>query len=237
MSRHVILGVAPVAALLSFSVAHAADLSIPYNPPAAVAAFDWTGPYAGASVGIDAGTDHDDFAPRPPAADTFGLTGFNAGVYGGWNWQQGDLVYGVEGDLNWTNLSGSHEFSAFDGDVTGTLKLTTDWQGSLVGRAGYVMDGFLFYGLAGFTAAHATLSATGLSLEEPFNVSDSKTHLGGTIGVGAEYALTESLIARGELRYTSFANQTYDMGADLDASSTNARWDQLTASVGLGMKF
>jgi outer membrane immunogenic protein len=77
----------------------------------------WSGMYGGVHVGsIEAWWDD-------------GLVG---GVQLGKNWQTGNIVYGIEGDLS---LSGADSI---------------DWTGSLRGRLGYLLSpGILLYGTAG----------------------------------------------------------------------------------------
>ena len=212
--KAVVMAIVGLVALSSPAVS--ADITIP--PPAP--ATDWSGPYVGAHLGIDAATDTDNLGPTPAGttADTFGLNGFVAGVYGGENWQDGQFVYGVEGDLDATNLTGSHPFADAIDIVTGTMTLSTDWQGFLKGRVGYLFDGSLVYLTGGLAVAHATVSVRGDdgSLDpSAFSASASATHFGGTIGAGVELALTDSLRARDAMPRLHSAlkcAQTYDFG-------------------------
>jgi len=231
------LACALVGALAFAGAAPAADLPVPVAPLAP----DWSGPYAGVHVGGGTGTDHDDLTPFPAGAtaDTFTLSGLIGGVYGGMNWQQGQFVYGLDGALDLTSLAGSHDFDVFSGLVTGTMKLNTDLQGSLKARVGVlVTDRVLLYGAAGLAAAHATVSVSGFddSIPAPFSATQSQVHIGGVVGLGAEVALTDQLVARGEVDYTSFGAQTYNFGLD-QFSPTSVRWDQVTGTVGLGIRF
>ena len=96
----------------------AADLSA---RPAPVILPDWTGGYVGLTAGIDWGS----YDPRTAAAnDTYfgpaaniaaveaaGVqsikpTGFATGVEGGYNWQSGHFLFGLEGDVEAVHLNG-----------------------------------------------------------------------------------------------------------------------------------
>ena len=237
------LAVAPVvvAALALAGSARGGSLPMPNFPTD----FAWGGPYVGlhfcGNVPCSVGTDYDNLTPFPGGltADTFALSGLLAGVYGGFNWQQGQYVLGLDGEVDWTNLTGSQDFSVFGGLVAGTMKLSSDWQGSLKGRAGVlVTNALLLYGTAGVTAAHATVDVSGVDASGPgpFSASQSQLHLGGTLGLGAELALTHDILVRGEVDYTSFAAQTYNFGL-AQFSPTSVRWDQVTGTIGLGVKF
>jgi outer membrane immunogenic protein len=251
-----ILAIAPVviAALAASGAARGDDPSwLSYFNPSGLSNtalpttpdFAFNGPYLGihfcGDVPCAVGTDHDNLTPFPSGqnADTFGLSGLTGGVYGGVNWQQGRYVLGLDGSVDWTSLGGAQDFSVFNGLVTGTMALSSDWQGSLKARAGVLVTNWLLlYGAAGVTAAHATVDVSGVdnSGPGPFSASRSQVHLGGTIGLGAEFALTDHVVARTEVDYTSFAPQTYDFGLS-QFSPTSVRWDQLTGTVGLAFRF
>ena len=77
----------------------------------------WTGLYGGVHLGN---------------ADTGGDDGLVGGVQIGKNWQSGQIIYGLEGDIS---------FSGADG---------IDWMGTVRGRLGYLLSpSILAYGTAG----------------------------------------------------------------------------------------
>ncbi|MDR3471764.1 MAG: outer membrane beta-barrel protein [Devosia sp.] len=250
-----ILAIAPVAMALAAAGAVRADdpswlsyFGVPGASNTALTStpdFAFSGPYIGVhfcgNVPCVVGTDSDNLTPVPAgrSADSFGLSGLTGGVYGGVDWQQGRYVLGLDGSVDWTSLRGAQDFSVFSGLVTGTMALKSDWQGSLKARAGVlVTDWLLLYGTAGVTAAYATVDVSGVdnSGPGPFSASQSHVHIGGTVGLGAEFALTDHLVARTEVDYTSFAPQTYDFGLG-QFSPTSVHWDQLTGTVGLAVRF
>lgn len=233
--RGLVVLVAALGVALGAAQAAAADLPIPQPAAAAPPVFDWSGPYVGVGIGGGAGNDHDSLTPSAAlAADAFTLQGWAGDIYAGENWQIDQYVLGVEGDLTYANLSGSHPYE--DSGNNGTLTLTTGWQGSLLGRAGIVEGPALIYATAGATVANATMHALGEFAGEPVDVWTSHTHVGGTIGVGIDYRVTDHLIARGAVKYTAFGPQTYDMG-DSFAAPAPVQWDQTVATVGLAYKF
>src|SRR3954452_13728406 len=93
MSR-ITLGAAAMIVAGSTISAASADLSYGSRAPSTVNqplnAFSWAGPYLGGNLGYSWGSV--DNNPTKPA----GLLG---GVQGGYNWQTGAFVFGVEGDL------------------------------------------------------------------------------------------------------------------------------------------
>ena len=162
----------------------------------------------------------DFFAP----AQKFSVDGFVGGAHAGYNYQINQLVLGAEGDIDYTDLKGSQRFNV-GGASTGTLGLKSDWQGLARLRAGYAIDSLLLYATGGLAVGNAKLSIG------PWD--DSNTHLGWTVGAGAEYAITPNWIGRLEVRYTNFQKKTYDT----PDGQAKTGWDQTTATAGVSYKF
>jgi outer membrane immunogenic protein len=133
---------------------------VPYAPPPLLPCL-WLGPYVGTNVGFQW------------TSNVGGLSssGFIGGIQGGYNWQSGPWVYGVESDFNLSSASGT--FAGY--------QFSNPWFGTLRGRAGYVINNVFLYGTAGLALGISTIARGGLS--------DSSGHLGWTIGAGAEFGL------------------------------------------------
>lgn len=214
------LGVALVSA-----PAFAADV-VYQEPPAPAAPMEiapvatWTGPYAGVSVGygFEGSTD------LPGVGiDTDGWMG---GAFGGYQVQNGSLVYGAEADINYSRLGGTVEDPAGD-----YIESRTTVDGSLRGRLGVtVTEDILLYGTAGLAAERQRISV-GTAAGEIGR--DTNVALGYTVGAGVDARLTDQVFARAEYRYTDYGSETYEIGGtSFDADSKNHR-----VSVGLGVKF
>ena len=172
--------------------------------PVAAPIFTWAGLYVGADVGYAWGKDSGKaynaggvFQGR----DKVSSKGLLGGLYAGYNWQSGALVYGLEADIEAANVRNS--ITAFSGDYV-NARIGT--QGSVRGRIGYAIDRTLLYVTGGVAAASIKTSyqlagAAGLD-------SISKTRFGWTLGAGAEYAITNNIIARAEYRYTDFGKKS-----------------------------
>lgn len=228
---------------LGLGAANAADLApvpvIEAPPP-----FSWTGFYAGVHAGYAWGGQDDNqsnlFDDPPTPADSFDMDGFIGGVHGGYNWQMDQFVFGIEGDIDYTNIKGSEGYAGFVpnfgyDEVEGSLELESNWQASLRLRAGYAVDNFLMYATGGVAFADGKMTSSGYDYDAGVNYSsdDSNTHTGWTIGIGAEYAFTPNWIARAELRYTDFGSKTYE----LLEGPVDSSWDQTAVTVGLSYKF
>jgi outer membrane immunogenic protein len=101
-------------------------------------------------------------------------TASSAAVSPAYKWQNGNFVYGVEGDVNYNGM---------DGDNAG-VESEVRVDGSLRGRLGYaVTPDVLLYGTAGG-------AAQSLKIRDAVG-SDSNTMVGWTAGVGVDVKVTE----------------------------------------------
>jgi outer membrane immunogenic protein len=203
MSRIVLRTVASIAAIWMVS-AQAADLPYgsraPYTVNQPLNAYSWAGPYLGGNIGYSWGSV--DNNPTKPS-------GFEGGVQGGYNWQTGPFVFGVEGDIQATGAD----------DTFAPWKFSNPWFGTLRGRAGYAFSNILFYGTAGL--------AFGELRGETFGLSESHTNAGWTAGVGAEFGLAQNWSAKIEYLYVDLANSNFS----ITGASNGYRFGTVRAGV------
>jgi outer membrane immunogenic protein len=222
----------------SFSLpAMAADLPArmePVAPIAYVPGFSWTGFYLGGELGwiqTDPKYTTGALLLGVPFVITSGSdkNGVTYGILGGYNYQVGQLVLGVEGDFaGWT--VGTIRYTAITGDF---LTAHSKWGGSIRGRLGYAADRALFYvtGGAAFASNETSVPFTGIS------IGGDGTRVGWTIGLGLDYAFTNNWFTGLEYRYSQYVakNFTYPMpilnlgfvGVKQELSS-----NQVTARIG-----
>jgi outer membrane immunogenic protein len=189
--RSYFVAAAVAAAVLSVShPASAADL--PTQMPAAAAPFispvyNWTGFYIGGHMGtaLSHVTASDptglNFAPLG-ASISDDATGFLGGLQFGLNWQTGNLVFGVQGDMSWTSINPSIVDPFF---TTTTLNYKTDWLANATGRVGYAWDNILLYGKGGAAWVHNNVSVTDPTIS--LSATGNATRTGWTAGGGFEY--------------------------------------------------
>ena len=259
MTRKFLLGSVAAGGLLVAALpASAADLrAVPAPAPViapVVPVFSWTGWYIGGNVGGKWGKFSGDVTAAPvtgfPATgggDVFAFdTGFGGGhVVGGgqigFNWQVNQFVFGVEGDLDATNVKRDFALGFAPGGgvfTTGdAFRFKNDWQGSVRGRGGIAFDRFLVYATGGVAWAGVTAEAfyapgsvatpgagggtgigpgtgAGIAVATPGAfASDRHTLVGATIGGGVEFALTDSVSLGVEYRYSDFGHETFNLGA------------------------
>jgi outer membrane immunogenic protein len=193
--------------------AYAADVVSEEPPaPAPVAELpvaSWAGPYAGISAGYG-------FSGHADARDVgtnVKTKGFVGGVFGGYNWQQENFVYGAEADIGYNGTKGS----------SGGIEAKSGLEGSLRARLGYsVTPEILLYGTGGLAAKNQKID-DGIS-------SDSKAMLGWTAGVGTDIKITDNVFGRVEYRYTDYGDK--DFGNVGNVKSKDNR-----VTFGVGMKF
>jgi outer membrane immunogenic protein len=179
MNRIACAAVALVAAIWTSSV-RAADL--PYTVSQPLNAYSWAGPYLGGNIGWDWGS-VDNNPTRP--------SGFVGGVQAGYNFQTGPWVFGIEGDLQATGAS----------DTFAPWKFSNPWFGTVRGRAGYAINNILFYGTAGL--------AFGELNGQTFGLSESHTNAGWTVGLGAEFGLTQNWSAKIEYLFVDLNDSNF----------------------------
>jgi outer membrane immunogenic protein len=183
---------AALATVVISSHAQAADLQRgypQYAPPPPPVAYRWMGPYFGASVGYQWG-DIDNNPAKP--------SGVLGGLQAGYNWQNGNFVFGGEGDINITNAD----------DTFAPWKFSNPWFGTVRARVGVAAwNNVLFYATGGIAFGGLEAERNGLS--------ESRSHLGWTLGGGAEFALNQAWSIKAEYLYLSFAERAYTVtGAD-----------------------
>jgi outer membrane immunogenic protein len=209
--RHITVALLASTALFA-GLAHnasAADMRVPYRPPAPPPApvyFNWSGCYVGGHIG--GVWTHKDWIVRDPRFASFGQSdgshdadGFLGGVQGGCDYQfAGGWVIGIAGDYAWTDARGSHFSPLFPGFINHTK---VDSLASVTGRLGYGWDRFLGYVKGG-----------GAWERDKYDFSNGfligrlhDTRSGWTIGVGGEYAFTNFVTGFIEYNYYDFGNR------------------------------
>ena len=215
----------------------AADLPPPAAPPPRAPAtyvpapapyYNWGGIY----FGVNGGGIFGNSAWNPPAGfgvgtGNFTTTGFLVGGTLGANFQAGAFVFGVEGDLDWDNLSGSTS-GVFCG-ATCTLTTAQNYLGTVRGRVGYAWDRVLFYGTGGgaFGNIKATNSLTG--------GTDNNNKFGWTAGAGIEFAFAQNWTAKAEYLYVSLQNGSCT--ASCGGVAVPVSLNENVARIGVNYKF
>lgn len=157
----------------------------------AAAAYNWTGGYLGGTVGILRGKARWS-VPGVVATPYSSDTGWLAGLTAGYNWQDGNIVYGIEADWAWSNHEAGPMVACGGGCMTGI-----DWLATVRGRVGWASDAMMLYLTGG--AAFGRI-ANRFLIAAP---AVSGTEAGWTLGGGAEFKLDRNWSAKAEYLYVN----------------------------------
>jgi outer membrane immunogenic protein len=207
-----IMGVAPVAVQPQAPAVQGPSLFAPTS------AYSWTGFYAGLQGGYGFGEDETrlNFAGAPlplPVSTRFETDGFVGGAHAGFNTQFGMIVAGIEGDLEFSDVSGQLTLSQASIPVSASASTQFNWQGSIRARVGIALHRTLIYATGGLAYANidnvyaVTLPAPnvlGIAGGTYSETGANKDHWGWTVGGGIEDNFWGNLTARIEYRYTQF---------------------------------
>jgi outer membrane immunogenic protein len=194
-----------------FDSGHSLVPFLPPNPGPSAGPWSWTGLYVGVNYGGGAGqaSQSDNLFDR----GTYNVGGAIAGGTVGYNWQRGSLVYGLEGDM---------DYSSIKGGTSGMLNVTTPpcgafsslgncdtklrWLGTARARVGVGWDRLLPY-VTGGVAVGSLRSSEG-DLQSLLTGSGSVTRAGWTAGAGIEARIDNRWSTKLEYLYVDLGSGT-----------------------------
>jgi outer membrane immunogenic protein len=270
--KSIALATVALGAIVTVGSASAADLPVRTYTKAPVMvdpAYNWSGFYVGATVGGHWSNESVDpvmtdptgfFGPPATGAGiirsfsqtTLHPSGVAGGVEAGYNWQSGQWVVGVEGDVTWLDGTSSRTLTGFPGGTINPADIETNsgsarYLATLRPRVGisfagnralaYVTGGVAFARL-NTTDAYNAIGGTALGV-----VNSGFNRTGWTVGGGIEYAVTHNWSVKAEYLYA-------DLGTATTAAQTfppavtagtfinyNHRYTENLARAGVNYKF
>jgi outer membrane immunogenic protein len=204
MKRVFLAGVGMLALL---GQAAAADLGrrapapYPVKAPMMQAAYNWTGFYIGVNGG--GGWGRSSWDATSASTGGFDVSGGLVGGTVGYNYQYQQVVWGVEGDIDWSNIRGT----SFTNCPAGCETKNT-WLSTARGRLGFAADRWMPYITGG--AAFGNIQAN-----IPGFAGASSTKTGWTLGGGVEVALAGNWTAKAEYLYVDLGS--FDCGLNCGA--------------------
>lgn len=191
-----------------------AAISLPMLTAPALAQ-DFSGIYGGINLSSDR-FDAEDLSYGPGPVDANGL-GF--GVFAGYNWQSGNLVFGPELFLTTHNADGN--------DGSYLLPFSAKRSVGLKARVGYAIGNIMPYVSVGTTRTKVAADHSG------FGWMAEDTAKGSSFSLGADWAVSEQSLMRVEIERTTYNDDFFDWSGDVHDYSL----DRTSVSVGYGFRF
>jgi len=161
-----------------------------YYPPV----YNWTGLYMGVNGGYGWGT-----TDWSALGSSFDVSGGLFGGQVGYNWQFGQFVYGLEGDIDWTDIHGNSFVNGAAGCAANVCTTSNNFLTTARGRVGYAIDRWMPYLTGG-------LAVGNIRTTTPFTAGVDQTNAGWTIGGGLEFALVANWTAKVEYLHVDLGN-------------------------------
>ncbi len=227
MKRVVLAGMGALAMVTMMGAANAADLSrrhaMPAKAPAyVVPGYNWTGFYAGINGGYGFG--HSEWS-NPVGTSGFDIDGGVVGGTLGYNYQVNQIVFGLEGDVDWSGIKGQTSTGIC---VGGTCETSNNWLATARGRIGYAFNRIMPYLTAGAAFGDVKMNLPGIG-------SETDTRAGWTAGAGVEFALTGPWTAKVEYLYADLGKAT--CSAATCGVSTNVDFNTSLVRAGFNYRF
>jgi outer membrane immunogenic protein len=188
---------AAISAVLGVSAASAADMRLkaplaPIAPPCL-----WCGFYIGLNAGGSWDRNDADYiatafgASITSSARTEG-TSFIGGGQAGYNWQFGQFVLGIEGDIAWRHQTNSANMVPFAGTPSDQVNVTNsqNWLATVRPRAGIAFGNLLLYGTGGvaFGEVEHSYQEIRVTTGQARMLADTSTRTGWAAGAGVQWA-------------------------------------------------
>lgn len=216
--------------------ANAADLAArPYTkaPPMMAAIYDWSGFYIGINGG--GGSAHNCWDLVVPAGiipqGCHDSTGGTVGGQIGYRWQATNWVFGLEGQGNWADFSGSNA-TPVGGNPFGGLtdRSRIDSFGLITGQVGYAWNNVLVYVKGGAAVVGDKYDALVIPGGAVF-ASGTETRWGGTVGAGLEIGFAQNWSLGAE--YNHIFLDSHDVA--LSSAGVLAGTERIRQDVDMGL--
>jgi outer membrane immunogenic protein len=219
------------------SSALAVDPSLPPYAAYQMPVWSWTGLYIGADLGYGWSKVDHSVTVNAISVST-NPSGFLGGIHGGYNWQFGQFVAGLETDIAWANITDTTGAVGKVGLVPFAIQAEDKlrWLGTTRARLGLLpAQSLMIYGTVGLAYGGVednVISSIGSSsINSSFAQlsSVSETRFGWAAGAGAEWAMNNNFLIRAEWLH-------YDLGSTTNAFDTATHSGNI-GRAGLSYKF
>ena len=189
-----------------------------YKAPVALPVYNWTGFYIGINGGGGFGRS------RWDSTNSFNTSGGLVGGTVGYNYQFGQGVVGLEGDIDWANINGTTNTACPFG-----CKTSDHWLSTVRGRLGYAADRFMPYVTGGAAFGDIRASTPGFA-------GANNTNAGWTVGAGLEFAIAGNWTAKAEYLYVNLGKLSCGLSCGL-AVTDNVSFTTNIVRAGVNYRF
>lgn len=241
---------------------------LPFVANADQVSTDWSGAYAGVNLGYTSGTNHinsldgisntnynggEGYNPGSFSPQTDHLNGSLGGAQVGYNFQSGNIVYGVEADIQKSDITGKSSSNLYNvpencgcspNTLNSDLKQKVNWFSTIRGQVGYSFNNILLYGTGGLALAGIKTNVSNVYSAYGDNVVDSSlndkhTQVGWTLGAGAKLAVYKNWIIDAQYLHISLNKENshfYDSINSINlVNQNNSDFDVF--KIGIDYKF
>lgn len=195
-----------------------------------------------------------DFAQLAAAGDgSLSPTMFSGSLKGGYSWQFGHLLVGIETSVDSLFIDDERSASATylsapPAGFTLRQQVKADWMATLRPRLGWAQDRWLVYLTGGLAVARVTVETTFTDNFIPATggasgqSSNTDTKFGATVGAGGEYAIDEHWSVAFQYLYTDFGSVSTtalvtNPGSAGNSSTLDSSADLRTHSAMIGVTY
>ncbi len=204
---------------LLFSIqSNATDLSIKDDVSSG---YSWTGAYVGFHAGFGVG-DTDGVINELFVPGVFELTSdyeVNGALYGGqigYNWQNGNLVFGINASYSGSEIDGAQNTcESVLVIITADCDRELEWLATVTGRIGYASGRTMVYAHGGVAWGEidTNIDVNFIGLGPIATLSGSETHTGYVVGLGLQHALSDNLVVGIEYSHIDLGDENHGLSA------------------------
>jgi outer membrane immunogenic protein len=184
----------------------------------------WNGAYVGLNAGVTGGADDISGGGSSDLSTSGGGTmtalGFTGGAVGGYDWQIGGWVLGVEGDVSYLGLNGTQDLTIANSSfVAEHDSFETSWLSTVRGRVGYAWGRWLLYMTGGVAVDDhkydGIIQVFGIA-----NPSGDVIKVGWSAGIGTEWMFAPGWTTKIEYLHADLGSETFSVNTFPQVSVT-----------------
>jgi outer membrane immunogenic protein len=180
--------------------------------PSTPSPVNWSGAYLGATLGY--GWTKPNYTFHGNEHVSFEAKGVQGGILGGYNFQTGNFVYGVEGDFMLTDMNRFHRDTSYTPPCFSEgCDARVDWYGTLRGRLGYSYGSLMPFITGGLAVGRVKGSADLGACDNKDSCGFNETRAGWALGAGTEWMINPNWSVKAEYLYVNLGKPHFNNSA------------------------